>query len=173
MIVSLIFYKLRCYLKSLKNIWKNILTFFLIFMAWIYGRLFSDIANNLSTGEIDFMSEEKFINLILYSIAFITLIRMIFPSYKTLNQIFPKYYPLSRIQVYFASVLNDFMAPYFFYMLIFILTISFYLNNQGVDFVFSGMMILAASQLLRRHIQNTLDNRLKTFGMSLVSINFC
>jgi hypothetical protein len=164
MILFLILHKLKFYLKSHSNPSKVVLTIFLIITAWIYGRLIGEFMNKLAIGEIDFFTPERFLSYVLAAILMITMIRMVFPDYRALKQIFPRYYPISNIQKYAASILNDFVTPYFFYLSFFILTCNFYSSDQGFDFLYPGFLVMIGSHLLRRCIQYLLDFRLSITG---------
>lgn len=164
MISFLLINKLKYYLNSHRNPWKIILTVVLVFTAWFYGRLLGELSNQLASGEIDFVSVEKFSTLTLLAILAFVLIRMVFPSYRPLQQIFPKYLPLSAAQRYFALIINDFISPYFFYLFLFILSYAFYALHEGFDFILSGILILTGSVLLRRCIQSLIDFRLSITG---------
>jgi len=162
MIGYLILYKFKHYIKGLKNPWKIILTIALTFTAFIYGRLYGEISNNIASGETDFLTDEKFTTLIIITISVITLLRMVFPGYNPLIQIFPKYYPLSKAEIYFSSLINDFYKPYFFYLVVFIFSGSYYVENSGFHFLAYASLALISSHLARRSFQYIVDFRTKS-----------
>jgi hypothetical protein len=164
MIGFLLYHKLKYHWVGLKNPWKILLTAGLTITAILYGRIFSEIFNKLSTGEMGFMAPEKFMSLTLGGLALFTIFRMIFPVYKPLKQLFPSYYPLSKMEVYASSLFNDFIFPYFFYLLVFIITGGYFLQSGRIVFILQGCLVLAVSQLIRRLIQYVLDYRLKPSG---------
>ncbi len=157
MIRYLIIHKLKFYIRELKNPWRVVLTLFLLFTAWIYGLLFGKLYNNLYSGEIDIISSESFFNYSFIGIAGITIIRMFFPNYNPLRLLFPKYYPITNCKKYIVSLINDFQKPYFFYLSIFVLSATFYLENSTIQFLMTSFSILISSHLFRRYIQYVID----------------
>lgn len=157
MIGYLIIYKIKFYIKGLKNPWKILLSLILVLTAWMYGKLFGEISNKLVSGEIDFITVEKFTSIIIIAISVFTIIRMIFPNYNPLVQLFPKYYPLSKAELYFTSLINDFYKPYFFYLILFIISGSYYAENLGINFIGCGLLALVSSQLVRRSFHYMAD----------------
>lgn len=164
--------RLKFYFNSHRNPWKIVFTLILTFTAWIYGRISGEISNYIATGETDFISFEQFKHIWLLAILVITVMRMVFPGYRVLKQLFPKYFPVSVLQRYTASLLNDLLTPYFFYLSVFILTGSFTMDRQGTDFLFSGFLVLAGSHFLRRSIQYSIDFRLSKAGQFISLVFF-
>ena len=162
MIQYLVLYKFRHYIKDLKNPWKIILALVLTFTAFIYGRLYGVISNNIASGKLDFLTAEKFTTLIIIAISILTLIRMVFPNYNPLIQLFPKYYPLSKAEIYFSSLINDFYKPYFFYLLVFIFSGSYYVENSRFQFLAYASLALMSSHLVRRSFQYIVDFQTKS-----------
>lgn len=161
MIQYLILYKFKYYIKDLKNPWKILLSLLLTFTAFIYGRFYGEISNYIASGKTDFLTAEKFTTLTIIAISALTLMRMVFPSYNPLIQFFPKYYPLSKAEIYFSSFLSDFLKPYFFYLLIFILSGSYYVENARFLFLVNGSLALISSHLVRRGFQYMVDFQTK------------
>jgi hypothetical protein len=157
MIRYLIIHKLKFFARELKNPWKVVLTLLLLFTAWIYGLLFGQLYNKFYTGEIDVISSEKLFNYTLIGIAGLTIARMFFPNYNPLKLLFPKYYPISKIKRYVVSLVNDFQKPYFFYILVFVLSATFHLENSTIQFLTTSFFILLSSHLVRRYLQYTID----------------
>jgi hypothetical protein len=165
--MSLILNKLKFYLTGLRNLWKIVLTIILSSTAAFYGFLLGELSNKTATGEIDLISTERISNLVFLAILILTIVRMLFPSYSSMKQIFPEYYPLSKLQIYLASIVDDLLKPYFLYLSIFILIGSYCLENSALDFLYNGLLVLFGAQLLRRCIQYQLDYRLKVLGTLL------
>ena len=162
MIQKLVLYKFKFYIRVLKNPRKTALTLLLTLTAIIYGRLYGEISNYIEGGKIDFLTAEKFTTIVITAIAVMTLIRMVFPNYNPLMLLFPKYYPLSKAEIYFSSLINDFFKPYFFYILIFILSGSYYVEHGGFHFLSFGILTLLSSHLVRRSFQYIVDFQTKS-----------
>lgn len=162
MIRYLIIHKLKFFIRELKNPWRILLTLFLSFTAWIYGLLFGQLYNKLYSGEIDVISSERFLNYTFIAIAGLTIIRMFFPNYNPLKLLFPKYYPISKRKKYLASLINDFQKPYFFYISIFVLSATLYLENSTIQFLSTVFFILISSHLVRRYFQYIIDFKTNT-----------
>ncbi|MDD2528501.1 MAG: hypothetical protein PHT26_10740 [Lentimicrobiaceae bacterium] len=170
MIGALLLYKLKSYLKREGNPWRVVLSIFLIINAVFYGFLFGTLTQLLESGTIENISKDDFIKYTLLLIFVITPGRMIFPGYKPLKQLFPKYYPLSITQRYAASLINDFLTPYFFYLSLFIVSGSLFANTPDSQFLVSGFLFMICAHLLRRCIQYMLDFSLKPSGVLMAFI---
>lgn len=157
MIKYLIIHKLKFFIWELKNPWKVIFFLLLLLTTWFYGLFYGQLSNKLSTGEIDIISLERFFNYTFIGIAGLTIIRMFFPNYNPLKLLFPKYYPVSKGKRYLASLINDFQKPYFFYISIFILSTTIYLENSTFRFLITSSLVLINSHLIRRCLQYQID----------------
>ena len=165
MIGALILYKLKFYLKFSGNPWRLVLSIFLMLTAGFYGFVFGAFTQLLASEKIDVISPDDFIKYTLLLIFIITVVRMIFPTYRPLRQLFPKHYPLSGRQRYGATIFNDFVSPYFLYLSIFIVSGSLFANKADSQFLISGFLILICAHLFRRSIQYLIDFSLKLTGV--------
>lgn len=170
MIGALILYKLKSYLKSSRNPLRLVLSIFLLLTTVFYGFLFGALSQMLASETIEIISIDDFIKYTLLLISVITLLRMIFPAYRSLKQMFPKHYPLSGMQKYTASLSYDFITPYFFYFSIFIVSSGLFANTADSQFIISGFLVLICSHLLRRSIQYLMDFSLKPAGILMTSV---
>ena len=157
MIGYLLLYKTKFYFRELKNPWKILLTLVLLFTAWLYGRTYGEISNRLSSGELDFLTPEKLYKLTITAVALFTIIRLIFPGYNPMTRMFPKYYPLSKLERYLSSLINDFYKPFFLYMILFILSGSYYVQNFKLSFLLGALLAMISAHLVRRSIQYMID----------------
>ncbi len=164
MIYSILSNKIKFFLKEYKNPWKLVLSLFLIFTSWAYGRLFGEIYSKALNGEIDFITPEKLKALLLILIVVITTGRMVFPVYKPLKQSLPGYYPLSKFNRYLSSVIIEFISPFFLYFSIFLITCSFFISDQCLGFLITGFVTMFSSQLLRHIIQLLVEYKFNTIN---------
>ncbi len=161
MITYFLFIKFNGFFRSLNNSWKILRQIIYILIAWFYAKLFSNpINHDINAGE----SPDFMIYFAALFIMAITIIRMIFPKYSPQKQHLPNYYPLSKFQHYFFSLLAEFTTSYFFYFLVFILSISWYLDYSNFKFIYFGISALISAHLIRRLIQYLIENRLKNTG---------
>jgi len=170
MIQLLITYKLKFFIQGFKNAWKAVFQVFLLLLAWFYAFIFGWLFNLLSEGKIDFISPEELFYYIIIGIAGLTVLRMFFPNYQAMKLLFPKYYPISKGKRYLASLINDFQSAYFFYLSVFIVITTVYLDNAHVKFLTSSFLALLNAQLLRRYLQYQIDFTSKRYIVSVMGL---
>jgi len=170
MIAYFLYLKFKIGLLSLKKPWSLFITVILLLISWWYGMILAKFVDKLNSGASELFSAGEVTNYVLWALGIITLGRMIIPSYKPQQNIFPCYYPLSRIQHYIFSLTNDFFTPYFFYILLFLVSGSYYLETGKMAFFFSGLFVIISAHILRRLIQYNIDFKLKKNGYILFSV---
>lgn len=170
MIAYYIIMRMKRFFLGFKSPWKIVLHLIFLFTAWGYGRLFAELTNKASYGELDSVSPEILINFAFLFIASITIIRMLMPTYKPQRQVLPKYYPLSKWQRYCLSVVSDFQTSYFFYISLFVVNSFWHLEFSKFTFLFSGFSILLSAHLVRRMFHYFIDNKLKAFSYVYIAI---
>ena len=156
--------KLKAYLKELRRLLRILLTLVLLITSLTYGRLFAELIIEISSGDIRFLTSTQAFHYLFGAIFILTLLRMIFPSYKMQKSLLPGYLPLSRFQHYSLSLLSDFISPYFFYIFIFLGTATLFIETDQIEFLASGLTILVSSHLIRRLLQYVLDFALRRRG---------
>ena len=164
MIEYFIMMRMKRFFLGFRNPWRIVLHLVFLLTSWGYGRLFAEITNKASYGELNSVSPEILINFALIIIASITIIRMLLPTYKLQKLVLPKFYPLSKWQRYCLSVVSDFQSAYFFYIAMFVVTNFWFLEYSKVTFLFSGFSVLLSAHLLRRKIHYLIESKLKAFG---------
>lgn len=70
---------------------------------------------------------------------------------------FPKFYPLSNLERYASSLINDFYKPFFLYMFIFILSGSYYAEFSKISFLISASLAVLSAHFVRRSLQYIID----------------
>ncbi|OFY49526.1 MAG: hypothetical protein A2W85_06730 [Bacteroidetes bacterium GWF2_41_31] len=156
-----LFLKVKSSILDLKNPLKLFLFLMLTLTAVLYGWLLALFSQQVLMGDVGELTINLLFNYILLFIFIITLLRMIFPTYKPQQALFPLSYPLSRWQGYLFSVFNGFFTPYFFYLVMFLVSGSVFLGEYNIVFLVSGLLVLVSSHLFRRLIQYFIDFRLK------------
>lgn len=164
MILFILFYKIKTFAQNLKNLWKLLIGLVFFLVSGLYGYLFGKVSDSILTGEINFTTQEIYTNYLLIIIFVFTLLRMIIPNYKPMDDIFPKYFPITNIERYLISIINDFLNSYFLYLIVFVLVFSFNSTYQTGDFLLASVVMLIAAQLIRRSIQYFVDFNLKMIG---------
>jgi hypothetical protein len=170
MIQLLIAYKLKFFIQGFKNAWKAVFHVFLLLVAWFYAFIFGCLFNLISEDKIDFISPEELFYYIIIGIAGLTVLRMFFPNYQALKLLFPKYYPISKGKRYLASLINDFQNTYFFYLSVFIVIITVYLDDLHFKFITSSFLALLNAHLLRRYLQYQIDFTSKKYIAPVIGI---
>ena len=170
MIQLLIAYKLKFFIQGFKNAWKAVFHVFLLLVAWFYAFLFAWLFNLISENKIDFISPEELFYYIIISIAGLTILRMFFPNYQALKLLFPKYYPISKGKRYLASLIHDFQNIYFFYISVFIVIATVYLDDLHFKFITSSFLALLNAHLLRRYLQYQIDFMSKKYIAPVIGL---
>jgi len=153
--------KIKSGFLDLKNPLKLFLFLMLALTSVLYGWLLALFSQQVLMGDVGELTINLLFNYILLIIFIITLLRMIFPTYKPQQALFPLSYPLSRWHGYLFSVINGFFTPYFFYLLLFLVSGSVFLGEYNIVFLAAGSLVLVSSQLFTRLIQYFIDFRLK------------
>lgn len=170
MIGLLCWHKLKHYLEGLKKPWRTLLCLLLCAMTVMYAFFSAELIDSAAKGEIDLPEPGLLQNTILLIIAVLTLLRVVFPSYQPLKTFFPRHYPLSNWQNHTISLINDFVKPYFFYLVLFLLCLTRFARFESSSFLYSGLLILFAAHLVRRSIQYLVDFRLKIKGLITMAV---
>jgi len=170
MIRYLLFIEIKSAFQRLRNPLNILVNLIFIITAWGYGLLLAELINRADNGELDAITAGNLINYALLAIAGVTLVRMVIPIYTPQKQFFPQYYPLSKLQHYLLSVFSDITKPFFFYLILFIVTCSWHLEYSKFEFLCSGLSVLFSAHLFRRIIQYPIDHRLRNAGFVFVII---
>jgi|GEM_PF-1449292 len=170
MIRYLLFIEIKSAFQRLRNPLNILVNLIFIITAWGYGLLLAELINRANNGELDAITAGNLINYALLAIAGVTLVRMVIPIYTPQKQFFPQYYPLSKLQHYLLSVFSDITKPFFFYLILFIVTCSWHLEYSKFEFLCSGLSVLFSAHLFRRIIQYPIDHRLRNAGFVFVII---
>ncbi|OYT12507.1 MAG: hypothetical protein B6I18_00560 [Bacteroidetes bacterium 4572_112] len=110
--------------------------------------------------DLVFIEEKTDFAMIYAALFFITISRTFIPSYNPLKLEFPNYYPISVFQKYSLSLLGDYIKPFFFYMLSFILTATFFRENADFNFLATAFAYLILGNIVRQNIQYVIDFKL-------------
>ncbi|MFA5420182.1 MAG: hypothetical protein WC341_17145, partial [Bacteroidales bacterium] len=153
--------KIKSGLKGLKNPLNLFIFIMLLVGIGLYAYLFSLLTNQAESGDVGNLTVEDLQMYFLSALIFITLLRIIFPAYSVQRPLLPVTYPLSRWQHYVVNVTSDFIRPYFFYVLLFLISCFVFQQNNNLLFFFAGILALGSAQLTRRIIQYFIDNKLK------------
>lgn len=156
-----LFLKLKAGLRELKNPLKLLLFLILALVIGLYSWLFSTFCNLVLLGEVDALTIEQLMNYFLAVLGFVTLARMIVPTYKRLMPLLPQIYPITHWQQYIFALASDYFRPFFLYSILFIVGSSAFLNEYNTTFLVSGILVLFTTQLIRRMIQTVVEFRLK------------
>ena len=158
--------------KSLVNDFKSPLTilahFLMALMAVVYGfglHLFIDQA---ADGKIPGLTPDVIIFIALSGMVSLIITRGFLPTYTPQRQIFPKFYPLSSLQNYCASVVQDYTKPLYFYLSVFIAVAFVELRYEKYLFLVSALSVLYSALFIRRIIQYPIDFILSKKGYLLV-----
>lgn len=149
----------------------NILAHLLMaFVAVTYGYGAGKIINNAANGQVGKLSPDMFIGIILVAILMMVIMRMLVPTYTPQRSIFPPFYPLSKFQIYWASVVQDVTKPLYFYMTLFMAVVFGVLRYEEYLFLFSALGTLYSALFLRKIIQYPIDFNLSKKGYLLAFV---
>ncbi|MCF8309571.1 MAG: hypothetical protein K9I68_11235 [Bacteroidales bacterium] len=170
MIGRFIYYKLRMYLSGWRNPGTILLHIFLIILFGLYAAMFGYMGNAIYAAKFEGMSFDQFILSGWLIIFGFTLLRAIFPSYTPHKSLFPAYYPITPWKRYLASVIDGFVTPFFFYVLMALVVVVIFLDHYQIPFLLTGLGVMISTHLLRRSLQYAIDYRLRPIGYGLLLI---
>jgi|AntRauTorckE6833_2_1112554.scaffolds.fasta_scaffold00773_10 hypothetical protein len=142
----------------------------IVVIVLVYALMISTLLNKTAAGEVDAAGYEQVFRYALLIIVLLTLGRAILPAYVPQRQFFPKHYPVSLLRRYLVALLRDFLGTYFFYLVLAIVLIATGIHQQSVYFLFTALMALIASHLLRRLLQYGIDYPLKREGYAVLTV---
>ncbi len=149
----------------------NILAHLLMaFVAVTYGYGAGKIINSAANGEVGKLSPDMFIGIIFGAILMMVIMRMFVPTYTPQRSIFPPFYPLSKFQIYWASVVQDVTKPLYFYMTLFMAVVFGVVRYEEYLFLFSALGTLYSALFLRKIIQYPIDFNLSKKGYLLAFV---
>lgn len=161
MIWYILFLKLKKQISSSFTIWKTIGSVLGILSFGFYGFLYSISMDEAKIGGLNSTTPEQIFGFTLLTLASLTFLRMFLPTYTIQKNFFSKHYPISTFQQYHYSVVSDFLNQQFMYFSVFIVTATFFLQEDKTLFFTSGLSVLISVQLLKRFLQYYIDNKLK------------
>lgn len=170
MILNLLIIKGKSLLQDFKRPLNILGHLLMAFVAVTYGYGAGKIINSAANGEMGKLSPDAFIGLILVAIVMMVIMRMFVPTYTPQRSIFPPFYPLSKLQIYWASVVQDVTKPLYFYMTLFIAVAFGVLRYDEYLFLFSALGTLYSALFLRKIIQYPIDFNLSKRGYLLAFV---
>lgn len=137
--------------------------------AVISGLLAGCILNGFVMGPV-ISSAEKLQDHFLVILFIFPLVRMLFPVYKLLPDIVKSYYPVSNINKMVINILMDILSDFFIFLFIFLVFVTMISEDLTFLFLIRAYLILLGSHLLRRIIQNIIENRYTPGSYLLISL---
>lgn len=171
MIRKLFLFKIKYYLKRNRTPGRMVLSLLVILSAIIYGLSYQILKQMCESGIVENLSANDTMKYTLLLIFAVSIGRMIFPAYKPITLLYPKFYPSPTSHRYVASVINELTQPFFFYMLIFIVSGSLFTKTPDFEFLCLAVLFMVGGHLLRRSIQYFIDFKLTLMGkLSMIVI---
>jgi hypothetical protein len=154
---------------GLKDPKKRTIKILIAACAVISGLLAGCILNGFVMGPV-ISSAEKLQDHFLVILFIFPLVRMLFPVYKLLPDIVKSYYPVSNINKMVINILMDILSDFFIFLFIFLVFVTMISEDLTFLFLIRAYLILLGSHLLRRIIQNIIENRYTPGSYLLISL---
>lgn len=134
---------------------KTIGTIFFLLIASFYGYLFAYLFNSREYQKV--LPQSELIRYLISMLTVITFLRGFIPSYVPIKNIIPKNYPVSKAKRFLYNLINELIYPFYFGMILFVLTFSINIGSEGIKFSFIALSWIVISHLLKRLIQFSIE----------------
>lgn len=146
---------------------KTISVVLLFCVSVFYGYTFAYLYNSPNFQE-KLLSHNEFKHYIILSLAIITLLRGFFPSYIPLKNIIACNYPLSKMEKFSYNIINEFIYPFYFGIILFVTTFSVLVNSGDFKFLIIAFFWIIISHFLKRLVQFLIEAKLQGINIYLV-----
>lgn len=142
-----------------------------LFTAVFYAFVFALIPQKIQHDEGGEFFHSYFNQTIAILVFFYSFTRIIFPSYKALDEFFPSYLQVPSRKRYLFLVVKDLIQPAYIYLFFFILSLTFFGVTNPVLLVLYGVHALFLGAGLKRSIQFAIDFKRHVFSFLGVLLN--
>jgi hypothetical protein len=132
-----------------------------------YGFLFAQLYHS-NKFQQKVLSQDLFREYLILALMIITFLKGFIPVYVPMKKVISSNYPISQIKKYLFNLINEFIYPFYFSIVLFVLTFSLLMDKKGSKFLIISLFGVIISHLFRRMFQFFLEFRIKGKSSSFI-----